>query len=233
MNKPRALIVDDEQVICDLLFEDLSELGFLCEVALDGNCALEKMAKDKFDVTLLDIRLPGISGIELLKEITSKYDSAVIMITAIDDVNTAVESMKLGALDYIVKPFNLNMLNTRINAALEKNMKSGSNVNSQATTYSDYKEKELQEIDAIASGIEIKLDLTDKRSTKVTLKTIDIAREIGIPDERIIQWVLKRAEVNRKNLALLKKFSENAIAQAKMGMAPEYHPEINLYNSEN
>ena len=229
MDKPRVLIVDDEPAICDLIFEDLSELGYLCEIAFDGKCALQKIAKDGFDLTLLDIRLPEISGIELLKEITSKHSSAVIMITAIDDVNTAVESMKLGALDYIVKPFSLDMLNSRINAALEKKARLAAKTNSIKAP----EEKELQEIDAIASGIEVKLDLTDKRSTIVTQKTIEIAREIGIPDERIIQWVGKRAKTNKEKLKLLKKFSQSAIAQAKMGMAPKYRLEGNSYKSEN
>ena len=233
MDKPRVLIVDDEPAICDLIFEDLRELGYLCEIAFDAKCALQKMAKDGFDITLLDIRLPEISGIELLKEITSRYSSAVIMITAVDDVNTAVESMKLGALDYIVKPFNLDMLNSRISIVLEKKTRLAVKMNNNEAPIIGYKEKELQEINAIASGIEVKLDLTDKRSTTVTLKTIDIAREIGIPDERIIQWVEKRAKTNRENLDLLKKFSQSAIAQAKMGMAPEYQPEDNSYKSAN
>jgi DNA-binding response OmpR family regulator len=230
---PHVLIVDDEQAICDLLSEDLSELGYLCEIAPDGNRALQKMAEEEFDITLLDIRLPEISGIELLKEINSRYNSAVIMITAIDDVNTAVESMKLGALDYIVKPFDLDMLDSRINSALEKKARSLINTNNSKVPEISREEKELQEIDAIASGIEVKLDLYDKRSTTVTLQTIETSREIGIPDERIIQWVIKRAEVNSKNLKLLKKFSQNAIAQVKMGMAPEFRPEGNSYKSAN
>src|SRR4030043_1314158 len=159
MEKRRVLIVDDEPVICDLLSEDLSERGYLCEIAFDGNCALQKLAKEKYDITLLDIRLPEISGIEVLKEIKSRYSSVVIMITAIDDVNTAVESMKLGALDYIVKPFNLDMLNSSINAALEKNIKSSLKTNLTTATDVGYEEKELKELDAIARGIEVKLDL--------------------------------------------------------------------------
>jgi DNA-binding response OmpR family regulator len=233
MDKPRVLIIDDEPVICDLISEDLSELGYLCEVALDGNCALQKMAKEEFDITLLDVILPEISGIELLKEIKSRYSSAVIMITAIDDVNTAVVSMKLGALDYIVKPFNLDMLNSSISAALKKNTRSAVKANNNEALDIGCEEKELQEIDAIANGMEVKLDLTDKRSTTITLKTIEIAREIGIPDERIIQWVGKRAKTNRENLKILKKFSQSAIAQAKMGMAPKYRLEGNSYKSEN
>jgi DNA-binding response OmpR family regulator len=230
---PHVLIVDDEPAICDLLSEDLSELGYLCEIAPDGNSALQKMAKDKYDITLLDIKLPGISGIELLREINSRYNSAVIMITAIDDVNTAVESMKLGALDYIVKPFELDMLSSRISAALDKKARSVIKTNDNVVPNISREDKELLEIDAIASGIEVKLDLNDKRSTTVTLKTIETAREIGITEERIIQWVIKRAETNRKNLKLLKKFSQNAIAQATMGIAPEYHLEGDSHNSDN
>lgn len=231
MDKPRVLIVDDEPVICDLIYEDLNGLGYICEVASDGNSALHKMAKDRFDIALLDIRLPVISGIDVLKEIKSKYDLAVIMITAIDDVDTAVESMKLGALDYIVKPFKLDTLNSRISAALEKNDKSPVKTNNKISDI-DRKKKELQDIDAIANGIEIKLDLTDKRSTTVTSRTIEIAREIGIPEERIIRWVAKRSETNKENLKLLKKFSQSAIAQVKMGMAPEYRLD-DSYKSEN
>jgi response regulator of citrate/malate metabolism len=155
------------------------------------------------------------------------------MITAIDDVNTAVASMKLGALDYIVKPFNLDILNSSISAALKKNARSAVKANNNEALDIGCEEKELQEIDAIANGMEVKLDLTDKRSTTVTLKTIEIAREIGIPDERIIQWVEKRAKTNRENLKILKKFSQSAIAQAKMGMAPKYRLEGNSYKSEN
>ena len=80
---------------------------------------------------------------------------------------------------------------------------------------------------------QVKLDLNDKRSTTVTARTIETAREIGIPEERIIQWVAKRAETNRENLKLLNKFSQNAIAQAKMGIAPEYRIEDNSNSSNN
>ena len=116
----KILIVDDEAVIRDLISENLIELGYSCETAENGDIALEKMDRDKYDLVLLDIRLPGISGIEILKTIKSRYEAAVIMITAMDDVNTAVLSMKLGSLDYLVKPFNLETLNTSIESALQQ-----------------------------------------------------------------------------------------------------------------
>jgi DNA-binding response OmpR family regulator len=230
MYKPHVLIVDDEKDICDLIYEDLSGLGYLCEIALDGDCALQKIIEEEFDITLLDIRLPGISGIEVLKEIKTKSSSAIIMITAISDVNTAVESMKLGALDYIVKPFSLDVLNTSISIAFEKNSKS--------VIYShrdivDEAEEELKEIESIANGIELKLDLADKRSTIITSRTIKIAREIGIPEEQIKKWEAKRVKTDRKNLRVLKKFNQNALAQMEMGIAPKYLLNNNFDNSEN
>ena len=233
MDMHRVLIVDDEPVIRDLLSEDLSELGYLCEVAPDGNHALQKLAEEKFDITLLDIRLPGRSGIDILKEIKSRYDSAVIMITAVDDVNTAVISMKLGALDYIVKPFNLDTLNSSINSALEKNTRTtvASKIDNESAIRAE--DKELQEMDSIARGIEVKLDFTDKRSVIVVQKTIEVARELGISEERIKQWEEKRATNNQKNLNTLKKFNQNAMAQTIMGVAKEYKIEGNSEKLEN
>ncbi len=118
--KPNVLIVDDEQVVCDLLHDELSERGYLCTTVLSGDDALGKLAKQDFDVVLLDIRLPGMSGMEVLREIWLNHgNTATIMITAVNDVDTAVEAMKLGASDYIVKPFDLDRVNTSIRAALK------------------------------------------------------------------------------------------------------------------
>jgi len=67
--KSRVLVVDDEQVVCDLLYDELSERGYLCTTVLDGSSALAKLATEDFDVVLLDIRPPGTSGMEVLREI--------------------------------------------------------------------------------------------------------------------------------------------------------------------
>jgi DNA-binding response OmpR family regulator len=232
MIKPRVLIIDDEPVICELLMEELSELGYLCEVAPEGNCALRKMEADSFDIILLDIRLPGITGIELLKEIKLKYGSAVIMMTAVDDVNTAVTSMKMGAVDYIVKPFSMAVLNSSISSALEKNagQSACSNGKNAAITI---EEKELIEIDAIADGIEAKLDFKDKRSSVITQRTTEIAKELGFSEERIKSWVEKRETANIKNLNTIKKFNKNAMAQVIMGVTEDIHIDDNTNRREN
>jgi DNA-binding response OmpR family regulator len=222
MDKHHVLIVDDEPVICDLLSEDLFELGYLCDIAHDGNTALQKLQSSIFDIVLLDIRLPGMSGIDLLKEIKPKYNVVVIMITAAGDINTAVICMKLGANDYILKPFSLETINTSIKAALEKKEKTAPvAVKSEITALSD-EERDIHEMDAIASGIEAKLDLTDKRSAIVSQQTISVARELGIPEERIKQWEAKRTSKDKKNDDTLKKFRKNAIAQTIMGVTEEH-----------
>ena len=118
--KPSVLIVDDEKVVCDLLNAELEDRGYSCATVYNGNQALSELATQYFHVVLLDIRLPGISGIEVLKEILANYDdAATIMITAMNDVNTAVEAMKLGAADYIVKPFELGRIISSIDTVLE------------------------------------------------------------------------------------------------------------------
>jgi DNA-binding response OmpR family regulator len=71
--QPNVLIVDDEQVVCDLLHEELSDRGFICTTALDASAALSKLTAHHFDVVLLDIRLPEISGMDLLQTSRSSW----------------------------------------------------------------------------------------------------------------------------------------------------------------
>ncbi|MBA7618921.1 Regulator of RpoS [subsurface metagenome] len=172
--KARVLIVDDEQVVCDLLYEDLSDRGYLCATALNGDEALKNLAKQDFDVVLLDIRLPGMSGMEVLREIWLNHShTATIMITAVNDVNTAVEAMKLGASDYIVKPFELDRVDTSIRTALETK---------QAV------KKPPAEVEAIARGVEAKLDPFSAYSKVVTQRTVEVAQHLGIGEEEIQRW---------------------------------------------
>ncbi len=180
----RVLIVDDEQVVCDLLCDDLSERGYLCTAVLNGKDTLTKLATQDFEVVLLDIRLPGMSGMEVLREIWLNHTSAAtIMITAVNDVDTAVEAMKLGASDYIVKPFDLDKVNTSIRTALEAKL----------TT-----EKSSTEMDAIAHGVEARLSPFSEYSKMVTERTIDIARKLAVPEKEIRRWAAEKAGLDSK-----------------------------------
>ncbi len=184
--KASILVIDDEQVVCDLLQEELSERGYLCTTTLSGKDALAKLATENFDVVLLDIRLPGMSGMEVLREIWLDHgNTATIMITAVNDVATAVEAMKLGASDYIVKPFDLDRVVTSIRTALETKLIAS---------------KVSKEIDAIARGVEAKLDPFAAFSGVVTERTVKIARQLGLPKKEIQRWAAEKAKfVSKKN----------------------------------
>ena len=114
------LVVDDELSVADLLSEDLVEEGYECITVGTGEDALRRLSKSNFNAILLDLRLPSIPGMDVLKEVKLKYPAiAVIVVTSAGDAQTAVEAMKLGAADYIVKPFELEKLNNIIEIVLE------------------------------------------------------------------------------------------------------------------
>jgi putative two-component system response regulator len=119
--KGSVLVVDDEEAIRSLLCRKLEADSFYCEAAADGKDALWKAFMKDFDLVLMDVKMPGMSGMEALsKLITDHPDTSVVMITAVVDAHTAVEAMKLGAYDYITKPFDLEDLNLRVKRALER-----------------------------------------------------------------------------------------------------------------
>lgn len=119
--KGTILIVDDEETIRGILSRKMESDGYHCEVAADGKEALWKVFMRDFDLVLMDIKMPGLSGIEALPQIvTSHPDTCVIMMTAVVDTETAVQAMKLGAYDYVTKPFDLDDLQIRMEKALER-----------------------------------------------------------------------------------------------------------------
>jgi DNA-binding NtrC family response regulator len=188
--KPGVLIVDDEPVVCDLLHSELSERGYQCTAVLSGKDALAQLASQDFDAVLLDIRLPGMSGMDVLREIWLNHNTtATIMITAVNDVDTAVEAMKLGASDYIVKPFDLDRVDTSIRTALETKPTA---------------ETAPSDMDAIARGVEARLDPLSSYSEMVTRRTIDIAWQLGIPEEEIQRWAVAKAGLDAKVARLIK-----------------------------
>lgn len=105
MNK-KILVVDDEKNIRLTLEKALSNAGYEVETALNGEDGLEKISEDEFPVILLDMKMPGMDGLEFLEKVNElNYQTRVIMITGYGNVETAVETMKLGAVDYLRKPF--------------------------------------------------------------------------------------------------------------------------------
>jgi len=115
------LIVDDEETIRQLLRKTLSREGYQCQEAPNAEQALEKLKNNLISLVVLDIKMPGKSGIELLPEIKAVYpDTAVVMATATIDINVAIQCMKQGAYDYVTKPFNLDAVVLSLDRALDK-----------------------------------------------------------------------------------------------------------------
>lgn len=117
----RILIVDDEEPFRRLLKKELSRKGIETDTAEDGSAALKKLRSDSFDIILLDINMPGMDGMALLKKLRhDPVSPAIIVITGKGTVESAVEAMKNGALDYITKPYKLDELSIIINRAYEQ-----------------------------------------------------------------------------------------------------------------
>ncbi|MBN1510539.1 MAG: sigma-54-dependent Fis family transcriptional regulator [Phycisphaerae bacterium] len=121
MSKTRALIIEDEKLIRWSLRQQLLEEGFLVDEAETGRDGLAKLARETYDLVTLDYKLPDISGLDVLTEMQPlDGDLVVIMITAFSNVEDAVEAMRLGAFDYVSKPFKMDELMMTIERGLER-----------------------------------------------------------------------------------------------------------------
>jgi DNA-binding NtrC family response regulator len=117
----KVLVVEDDEVLRRLLIDVLSDQNYHVEAAETGEDGLREMERDVFDVILLDINLPGIDGMDVLRLAPARQpDAQIVMMTAFGTVDTAVEAMKQGAFDYINKPFSTDELLLTINRALEE-----------------------------------------------------------------------------------------------------------------
>ena len=115
------LVVDDDPLIRDVLTRFLAKMGCIIEVASDGEAAVEKVRENQFDLVLLDLVLPEMSGQEALESIVGLDPGIpVIIITAYGSTESAVEFLKNGAIDYITKPVHFEEFKFRINRALEE-----------------------------------------------------------------------------------------------------------------
>ena len=116
----RILIVDDEEMVCRLFASCLSE-RYSCVTAGDTGQALEYLAREEFALVISDINMPGMSGIELLRKITERYqDTVVVMVSAIDRTQRVLDAVRLGAFDYLIKPCDLDVLQLCVGRALER-----------------------------------------------------------------------------------------------------------------
>jgi putative nucleotidyltransferase with HDIG domain len=182
-HEKRILIVDDEVTIRRLLRQKLTKQGFYCEDAASSEEALEKLKTYPADLIMLDMKMPGKSGMDLLPEMKRLYPStAVIMATAVAEANLAIQCMRLGADDYITKPFNLDEVIMNVERTLEKRM-----LEMKIKEYQDNLQQKVEQqtveirslflgsIEALVFALEAKDKYTAGHSRRVT----DIALSIG------------------------------------------------------
>jgi DNA-binding response OmpR family regulator len=102
----RVLVVDDEESFRTILKDHLEKEGFAVETADDGDVALSLLETERFDLMLLDIRMPRVDGFAVLRELRSRTARPrTIMLTAVDELSAALDAVRLGANDYLTKPF--------------------------------------------------------------------------------------------------------------------------------
>ena len=117
----RVLLVDDEKDFVEMLSLRLNEVGEKVTTAHSGKECLENLENNKIDVVILDIKMPGMDGMETLGEIKKKFPLVeVIMLTGHGSTETAVEGMKMGAFDYLMKPADFDDLTTKLEAARKR-----------------------------------------------------------------------------------------------------------------
>jgi putative nucleotidyltransferase with HDIG domain len=188
-NEAKILIVDDETRVREILSRKLADEGYNCLTAPNGSNALKLLKSDQVDLVLLDIMMPGKSGTEVLKEIKATHpDTAVIMVTAVADVQTAIGLMKAGAYDYIIKPVELNVLLVSLSRALEKRRLLVENRDYQSHLEQKVKEQTkkvrqsfLNSITSLVYALEAKDQYTHGHSQRVTKIAVAISKKLAIP----------------------------------------------------
>ena len=114
------LVVDDQQEICDLVHEYLTDEGFRVSTANDGAGLREEMARSKVDLVILDLMLPGEDGLQLARQLRSESDIGIIMLTGRADTVDRIIGLEMGADDYLPKPFHLRELLARVRSVLRR-----------------------------------------------------------------------------------------------------------------
>lgn len=191
----RCLVVDDEPHLRRLLGRLMRSEGFECEEAENGRVAQELLAKQPATLVLTDLHMPEIDGLGLLRHVRANYpDTAIILVTAVADVETAVACLAEGAMDYLAKPFHPDEVRARVRQALEKRRLILENrdyherleerVAIQAQRIEDIF---LASIHSLVDALELRDTYTHGHSIRVSRYSVLIARELGMPDEFVRQ----------------------------------------------
>jgi response regulator RpfG family c-di-GMP phosphodiesterase len=190
------LLVDDEVLLARGLAEGLEQMGFVCRVAVGGREALRMMGECHPEVMVIDVRMPGMDGIEVLKKAqAADPDIGVVMLTGLNERRIAVEALKLGASDYLLKPVRLRKLSESIDEALERRRLVEEDRECQADLERKVvrRTRELEEAyEATVAGLLVALDLrqgqSSSHSERVTRYALGVAGKVGL-DEAALEAI--------------------------------------------
>lgn len=191
----RILIVDDEAPIRALLNECLEGQGYRTVEASNADEALAVLSASAFDLVLSDVRMPGKSGLQLLETIAKSHDdTGVLLLTACEDVSLAVNAMKLGALDYVLKPFRLEEITATVRKALDRKhqeiihrryvLKLEEVIKKQTLelrqTFERLQHPSEGTLEALVTALDVREHETQAHSKRVSLFTLYLAQRMGV-----------------------------------------------------
>ncbi len=182
----RILVIDDEAPIRRTLKEILEYEKYQISVAADGREGLEMIENEKFDLILCDIKMPRIDGLEVLKKALEFTDSPIVMISGHGNIDTAVESIKLGAFDFITKPLDLNRLLITIRNAMDK-----SRLMSETRVL---KKKVSQKYEMVGDSLAMKQIKELIEKVAPTNARVLITGENGTGKELVAHWLHQKSE---------------------------------------
>ena len=191
----RCLVVDDEPRLRQVLMRLMETDGFRCTEAGNGIEALAALEREPVPLVITDLRMPQMDGMELLRRIRARFpDIAVVMITAVADVDVAVSCLGIGAMDYLTKPFHLDEVRARVRQALDRRRLVLENreyqerleekVTAQARRLEDLFFASIQ---SLAQALEVKDAYTRGHSNRVSQYSAVIARAMGLDDDTVRQ----------------------------------------------
>lgn len=196
------LIVDDEPNVCQLLKNKLDQEGFKCHTCASAEEALQTIQGTTFDLIISDLRLPKMSGTELMEAILKKNPrTAFLIVTGVDDVRVGIDAMKRGADDYLVKPFQLAAVVASIERALQRKQMETEleNYRQNLEQMVEQRTKQLQTamkriettydetLEALGAALDLRDTETEGHSRRVSRCCLEIAKNMGCSSEQLRQ----------------------------------------------
>lgn len=196
----KILIIDDEEVICNLIAKRLMIEGYSCEMANNGKQGLNLFYRQNFSLIISDIKMPEMNGIELLKRVKSIHPKMrFIILTAYPDIDMAVEAIRLGASDFILKPVDLELIVFSVNRVLENKRLEEEIENYQMklerlieertaklkNAYQNLKKSYKDSVRVLIEAIDAKDPYTRGHSDRVKRMSLKIAQKMGFSEERL------------------------------------------------